>query len=70
MDNQRNAMKQNAAVTIREMMGCYNIMLHKPEVAPKKKKVSYGENIRMAAAKLRATPERLRVHKAYLAGTL
>lgn len=33
----------NAAERIRESLGCYNIMLHKPEPQPKKKKVRYGD---------------------------
>lgn len=59
-------MKQlNAAEKIREVLGCYNIQMHKVEAEPKRKKVRYGEIIRMAAAKARATPERLRTHKIY-----
>lgn len=59
--------KPNAAELIREMLGCYNIMLHKPPVAKKPKTVGFGENIRMAAARARATPARLLRHQQYLA---
>lgn len=38
--------QQNAAVAIREALGCYNIMMHNVPAAPKRKTVSYGANLK------------------------
>lgn len=53
----------NAAEKIRAMLGCYNIMLHKPEASPRKKKIAYGEILRADRAakmlnKIRASKAR------------
>lgn len=38
----------NAAVKIREALGCYNFMLRQEPPVPKPKKVRYGDNLKAA----------------------